>query len=237
MGVGMGARRGAAAWSPAKLSLALWLRADIGTGASWTDLSGAGRTPAQGTPSAQPTFRAAGHARGINGQPVVDWDGTSDYMDFGASAFSALSGGAEVFLIGRRDADPPPTDATSPIWVMGSSGDGSSLVPYSDGNVYEDFGSTTRKSAGNPAASLASPFSYNVVSIAGEFTVRVNGTQLYTTATNTVGWSATPRLGRTLVASWFFAGVTAEVVMTVGKMSATDRTELRTYFHGRYAVS
>lgn len=237
-GIGLGVG-GAPAWTPAKLStpLALWLRADTGTGASWTDLSGDGRTPTQATGTAQPTFRPAGHARAINGQPVVDFDGTSDYMDFGASAFAALTGGAEVFLVGRRDADPPATADKAPLWTMGSSGDGGSLVPYTDGIVYEDFGSTARKVAGNPTPSLASPFAYNVISVAGEFTVNINGAQLFTTATNTVGWSATPRIGKTLTSAWFYQGVIAEVVMTVGKMSAADRTALRSYFQSRYGVS
>jgi hypothetical protein len=72
----------------------------------------------------------------------------------------------------------------------------SSHYPYSDSIIYDGFGSTARKTAGNPASTLAVPRLYEIVTKANLWIARLDGSQLYSTTTNTVGFSTTPRLFR-----------------------------------------
>lgn len=244
LGVGLGLNApGGAIWSPLSLgsSLALWLRADLGvtlngaTVSAWADQSGNGRHATQTTAADQPAFRAAGDARGIGGNASVDFDGASDSLGF-ADVFSALATGAEIFFVGRLDLDPPTITTKTGLWTFGSSAE-STHLPFTDGVVYDNFGSTARKAAGNPTPSLASPFLYGVKSVANEWTARVNGAQLYTTATSTVGWSATPNLGRYLTNA-YLDGVTSEVIMlTAAGATAGNRASVHAYIRSRYGIT
>lgn len=239
--IGLGLRLGASghrSFTPASVSsLAAWLRGDtiVTSGSavtSWTDKSGSGRHATQGTAAAQPVLVASS----INSLPAVQFDGNDDVLSFGASTFSALTGG-ELFIVGRVNADPPALGNQTGIATFGSAADAAHL-PFTDGTVYETFGSTTRHTVGNPAASLAEPFIYNVTSVAGELTARLNGTQIYTNAVNTVGWSAAPTIGQSLPSSGaWLQGVLAEVIVYGAKLSTTDRTNVQAYLASRYGIT
>jgi hypothetical protein len=233
---------GGAPWSPLQLgsSLALWLRADLGitlngaTVSAWADQSGNGRHAAQGTAGSQPTIRTSG-VRMINSQTVLDLDGTDDRMLFGASAFSALTG-AEIFVVGRLDADPSGA-ATGGFYGLGSAPT-STHVPYTDGVIYDGFATTVRKTVGNPAASMTNAFVYGVTSVSGEWTARLNGTQLYTTATNTVGFHAAPTLGGDATsAPIVMDGVFAEWILLNRKATSAERTSVHSYLSARYGIT
>jgi hypothetical protein len=65
--------------------------------ATWADQSGNGYDATQGSTAARPTFIASG----LNGLPVVRFDGTDDSLALGASALGMLRNvaGATVFLV------------------------------------------------------------------------------------------------------------------------------------------
>jgi len=79
-------------WTPAELAPSLWLRADAGTYqdaarttpatadgdpvGGWADQSGNGRHASQSTAGFRPTLQLAE----LNGQPVLRFDGTDDYL-------------------------------------------------------------------------------------------------------------------------------------------------------------
>lgn len=240
LGLGIGVGSGSAsAWSPMSLGseLAMWLRADtvttsVGAVSTWNDKSGNGRAPAATSP---PTWRDAGHARCINGMPVVDWDGTDNRMDFAIDAFAALTA-AEIFLVGRIDVDPPAAAGQTGLWRFGTAVNGDHF-PYTDGNVYAEFGTTVRKNTGNPTANLTSAFCLNVISVSGEWTMNINGAQHFTTATNTVGLPSAAILGAYTAGSAKFDGVMAEVIMCSAKLSAANRALVKTYIASRYALT
>jgi hypothetical protein len=117
-----------------------------------------------------------------NGLPVVRWDGVDDLMRQNVIGWSNLT----VFIVVKVDNDPPGADAQTGFWVLGGSGQ-ATHYPYTDSNIYDDAGSTVRKSTGNPTLSLSSAFRiYTVKSTAGEWTSWIDGTQHFTTGTNTV---------------------------------------------------
>jgi hypothetical protein len=76
-------------WTPAQLTTALWFDASdattittvSGAVSQWNDKSGNGRHATQGTPSNRPAYVASS----INGLNAIDFDGSSDFMDFGGS--------------------------------------------------------------------------------------------------------------------------------------------------------
>jgi hypothetical protein len=84
-------------------NLQLWLPADrINQAnntavATWSDQSGNGYDATQSTTAARPTFIASG----LNGLPVVRFDGTDDHLDFSGGAFSLLRNvaGATIFVV------------------------------------------------------------------------------------------------------------------------------------------
>ena len=94
--------------------------------------------------------------------------------------------GVHTFWVLQTDLDPEAT--ASPHHKFDSNTVGNNLYPFSDGNVYDGYGSTTRKSTGNPAIPLTTPHVYEIISVAGEHTFRFNDVTHFTTGVNVVGW-------------------------------------------------
>jgi len=92
------------AWTPADIGtdLALWLDADDAstitlngsTVSQWNDKSGNSRNATQATAASQPTYSATG----LNGKPVLQFDGVSDFLS--AGAVSLQNTGLNVFVVG-----------------------------------------------------------------------------------------------------------------------------------------
>ncbi|MCI0563228.1 MAG: hypothetical protein MN733_32525, partial [Nitrososphaera sp.] len=122
----------------------------------WTDQATPSRSWSQATADNQPNW-AAIHSS--NGKPAVIFDGTAlnpRYLDPNSTISPAS---AMMFVAARLTADPP-VAGVGGFWSFGSSVD-ASHVPFTDGNIYDDWGSTVRHAIGNPSASLASNFIYS----------------------------------------------------------------------------
>jgi len=91
--------------------------------------------------------------------------------------------------------DPPATSAKSGLGEFGDDLNVSHF-PFTNGVVYCDWGTDTRKTTVDPTPSLTGISLLNVVSKSGEWTLRLNGTEIYTTASNNVVYSATPKVGK-----------------------------------------
>lgn len=211
-----------------------WIKADSetpvadGTAVVPTERSGSGLTVTQATGSAQPLYKT----NILNGLPAYQFDGVDDQLLL--STLAALTAG-EVFLIVKANNDPGV--GIKALWRLGTEPTNSGIYPWTDGQIYEEFGTTVRKTVGNPTPSLSSAFRlYNVISAAGEFTVNLDGTQLFTTATNTVGFPAAPTLGKGIGAT-FFAGQWCEWVLLNAKASTTQRAHLKAYFASKFALT
>lgn len=209
---------------------------DAGAGAvsAVADISGNNNHAVMVTAGNRPTIETVG----INGLRGIR-HAAGDYLDL-PNVFSGLTV-AEVFLVAKRDVDPPTEANLSGLWDFGTDTQNTAL-PWIDSNVYDDFGTTIRKNPGNPAASLASPFLYNVVTAAGEWTARVNGTQLYTTSTNTVGFNTAPRFGGSGMtgsgpAVYAFGGYWHELIVFSKKLTAPQRTALNADIATRYGIT
>ncbi len=153
------------------------------------DVTGNGRAWSQGTDALRPTYSAAVAALG--GRPGFVFDGLASVLA-GVDA-SALTAG-ECLCVFQVANDPPATGLKSGLYRFGTAA-GVANVPYTDGVIYEEFGSTLQKMTGNPAATMTTQTCYQVFSGAGTWGNAVNGTSLLSTGTNTVGFSATAKLG------------------------------------------
>src|SRR5205085_10732023 len=111
-----------------------------------------------------------------------------------------------------------------------------SHMAWTDGNIYDDGGSTVRNNDGAPVKSLTAPFVYEVSNASKAWTSRLYGTQQFTTATNTVGLRTAPQIGGNS-SGFFFDGYWCEMCLFNRVLSAQDRTSLVGYFSSLYRIT
>lgn len=233
---------GTAPWTPLSISgCKLWAAARLEVGLSdgdavetWTDQSGLGNNLTQATAGNKPIYKTAI----LNGHPIIRFDGTDDHFTL-ANVLSGASAG-EVFLVVKIDNDPPGNSNQSGLWNMDGDGTNICHFPWTNGNIYEAWGRTTRVDTGNPTPSLASWRLYNVSSAAGAFTTRIDGTQHYTTASSTFSsFSGTPYFGRSNAISGnaYLDGDVAELIIYNSVLSAGDRDDVESYLATLYGLT
>lgn len=211
----------------------LWLRevyVVTGSGVSqWTDKSGNGRHASQSTDADRPQVTA------LAGQTAMDFDGLDYWFTFAAD-FTGMTA-SEAFFICKNNHDPA-DNANRGGWGDFCSDGQDQHHPHTDGVIYDGFGSTARKSTGNPSAALDSNHLYNVISTSSEWTANINGTQHYTTATNTVGWPTAGNcmFGRSQSTTNHWEGQCAEIIIYDAKLSTADRDAIEAYVNARYGI-
>ncbi len=219
---------------PPMANLQLWLKADAITGlndgdrvTTWIDSSGNSRDATQSVAADKPTYKT----NILNGKPVVRFAASNtEFMNL--PNFLTGFGAGELFLVIKVNNDPPATGSGG-VYDFGSEA-ASSHYPFDDGVIYDEFATTARKTTGNPTPTLAAWRLYNVSSQANEWTSRIDGTQFFTTATNTVGWSTTPKIGGE---TFFCDGDIAELLLYSAVLSASDRTAVKTYLAAKYNLT
>jgi hypothetical protein len=219
-------------------SLTAWFDGDEFTGtpdataiATWTDQEGT-NDATQGVGANQPTVDATG----LNSMAVVDFDGghVLNLPDF-VSAYTAGSG----FFVCKNDVDPGVAlQDGPPLADFGTDAAQGDHYPFpTDSAVYHDFGSTARKSAGDPATSLATWHIGNFNSASAHWSYYLNATSQFTTGTNTVGFGSVPTIGRCAASTGFFPGKIAEILIFNAVLSSTDREKVEGYLAHRWGLT
>ena len=214
--MGIGAVSGLRQWIKARgLSLS-----DGDPVSSATDASGNGfHGTASG--SQRPIFRT----NILNGQPAFEFDGDGQWFNTGDH--SSLTE-CEVFAVVKIDNDPPGTNefgAQTGLWNY-STGD-VTHYPYVTGDIYEGFGSNARYFVGNPTPSLSSQFRIiNIWSATNDWAYNLDGINLFSTGTNTVGLDSSCNLGYSTGGNYFLDGKITEFVLFDHKLSASDRASV-----------
>lgn len=163
------------------------------------DFSGGARhTTGRGGAGTLPTWESAGF--GV-GKPAIRFAGNSW---FSLPSVSALTEG-EQFVVIKVDSDPAASAALSISWRFGPNP--TSCYPYTDGHIYDEFGNTVQRDCGNPGPVLTTARLYNSISTPTEWTANLDTTQIFTTATNTVAWNATPLLGGEVTGGFIHLGI------------------------------
>jgi len=230
---------GGRAFSPASIAgLQLWLKADAITGlndgdpvATWSDSSGNGRDATQSTPANRPTYKV----NIVNGRPVVRFAAANSQSLNLPNFLTGFSAG-EIFIVIKITNDPTTGVGAGGLWEFGSDAAASHYC-FTDGIIYDAFGTTARKTTVNPTPTLAAWRLYNVSSAAGAWTSRLDTAQLFTTGTNTVGWTTTPKFATSGAGAFFTDGDIAELILYSSVLSTTDRSSLSSHLSAKYALS
>lgn len=135
------------------------------------------------------------------------------WLQWPSGAFSAITDGSLVIAI-RARFDPAAASNYIGSWNIGSAQEGiysgypqpPSLAGGGAGNIHENFGTTSRKNLGVSGLDLDEWHVYAVRSAAGVFKVWLDGSLIFSTASNTVGWRSLPIFGARGTNSDFAAG-------------------------------
>jgi hypothetical protein len=215
---------------------------DNTTMARWPDKSGNARHALQPLGANRPLFRTGI----VNGLPVVRFDAASSkYLVL--PDISALTSG-EIFIVVKITTDPPVTSAKSGLWHFSDatssvSGFPATHYPFTDGTIYEAFGTDTRKTTVNPTPALTSWRVYNVSAASADWTNRLDGVQLTHTGTNAVSFSSTVYLGRShggtgdSFADYYLDGDVAEVIIYGGVLTSDQRTDIVKLLSDKYGLA
>lgn len=187
----------------------------------WRDKSTNGNDWSQATAGNRPTFDADAGASWNNGPAVAFSNASSQYLT--GPNLSALTASEFFFLlvipstanVGWCNFN---TYSTNNHYTLG-------------GIIYDGIGSSARKTVGTPATTLTNPHIYNVINTSSEWTANIDGSQEFTTATNTVSFgSGPPRLGASYDTTlWDWTGSMVAVLLYDGKLSTDDRTAVYNY--------
>jgi hypothetical protein len=212
--------------------LNLWL---IGDGAwesplgYWQDYSGNNNNAFQNTTADQPTVVA----NALHGHSVVRFSGSSQFLTLPNVLNGATAG--EMFVVTRTQS-PVPTSGIALLQFGANSRTYGAIYPWTDGKIYDDFGSSAQQVVGNVAQPLNQAHIYNVTAQAGSWIARINGLEQYSNATNTVSFSSAPVLGTRLLEDIFYKGDIAEVMVYNRALSVEERIAVEYYLGGKYGV-
>jgi hypothetical protein len=230
-----GTGAGGSGWQPTSLASlkAQWVADDLTTTTSWPDRMGnANGTGANGTSTV--------NASALNGHKTVTMNGTNSAWQL-PSTFMVGESEGSYFAVIKRASDPASAAVTAGAIIDGFSSAGagnSGQWPWTDGVIYDRFGSTTRKTVGNPTPSLTSWRLYSAHSATNDWRAYLDATSLFTTATNTVnfGSGVTKGLGASIGTSSTFDGQIAEVLVFNSALTTSDRQKIEGYLAWKYGL-
>jgi hypothetical protein len=204
----------------------------VGKISTFTNRGSLGGTVTQATASAR-AVRTASDAR--FGGIATFTGGAAAGVFYDLPSLLALTEG-EAFFVGI--GDDPSAFVQSEVWAAFGTEAQNALLPYTTGAVFDNFGSTVRKSCGDPTPSLANPFLYNVYSANNDWAARVNGASFFSTATNTVSFRSNPRLfsNPNDAAAWF-KGSCAHLFICGSKQSADARAAMEQWVKANCGVT
>jgi hypothetical protein len=227
-------------WTPSALgsSLALWLDADDfstitlngSTVSQWRDKSRNGRHASQGTPLNQPTYTA----NGLNGKPVLTFDGLTQFLDLPVSGAPTQNS----FLIGVFQTTN--AEATSAGFINISSGVTDNpeirlgIGTGGSQTFYRAYWNGAYVSSDSPAVNFQNRSVFNVsfVDSGGvtTTTVRVNGSDALS-ASRGGTWNVASEftIGRYNKTTVMRAGIAQELISIQSVLSTADIQKLEGY--------
>ncbi len=194
---------------------------------------GSGHNWTQATSVNKPTYSA----NQLNGLGVLVNIRTPNESYMGSVNPSALTA-VHFWIVIKRDADIPGTLQVP--WTFGTATTiGGDPDRYNGDSILCGVFSSVRKNVGDPTASLASWRVVEVVCVSGEFTFNLDGTQLFTSATNTVGIPSNCALGglSPTVGGFTTEAQYAGVYIFSAKITGADRTAMVDYLNDRFGLS
>jgi hypothetical protein len=188
-------------WSPADVAgLIFWWRADqtpaLGTAAdSITQIDDQSGNANHGTWSGE----KANLVNNVTGSlPAIHFpaDNNGEIYTFPSGMMTGKTS-AHIFGALKCAAENTIGDGFSGLWDFSTQGSTATHYSFTDGNVYDGFGSATRFSTGNPSPSLAAWHCLAVKAEASGYAMRLNGAAHFSNATSCGSdWIAVPQFGK-----------------------------------------
>jgi hypothetical protein len=208
--------------------LRLWLCSAVGLAGSgpvarWADQSGYGNDAVQGESAHQPRF-APGQ---VNDLPAVHFDAKSDNA-LSLPPFMAGAAAGEAFVVVRRS---PATNVVG-LWAFG--GASGSRYPESNGQINDDFASSTWRNTVPAPADLTNFHLYNVGGDGSVWFQNFDGVSHFRQEGNTVKFRDHPTLGDGN--GCFFDGDIAEVIVYDRVLTDAERKLVTGYLTIRYSL-
>jgi len=195
-----------------------------------SDQSGNSRAWTQATASFKPINKvsilnglACARGEGFHAGVAQFWDGPS---------LASLTA-AHIFIVVKCDTEGVGT-VDNGLWDLGTDSGNTDYYPWSDNNIYDGSLSNARKTVGTHAA-LTSWRVVEVISTSSEWTYKLDGTQLFTTGTNTVAGRSNPLLMHNH-GNDALKGYLAGFYIFSAKLT-TDRATMVAYINDRFALS
>lgn len=230
---------GSGGFSPLGLpALGLWLDSELGitlngaTVSAWADQSGNGFNGTQGVAVDQPTYQAAG----INGLPSLAMTASTSALNFVHGNTIVSGTAAERYLVFQGNAD----GGTSAIYVdngnWGASGNVTN-IPFSDGNIYDNFARTTRPSFAR-GGNYALPHIYSSESSGtggtGLWQARLDGAIIAASVSNTNTFGVNAANASIQASSTGY--LLSSVIIVNTTLTTPQRNSLLSYLGARYAI-
>jgi hypothetical protein len=105
-----------------------------------------------------------------------------------------------------------------------------------NGQISDDFGSTTNHSPGAPPEDITQWRLYNVSASSTEWTARMDGATFYTQGANTVGFTSSPLIGRGFD-GYYWQGDMAEILVYDHVLTPEERETVGFYLNNKYAFT
>jgi hypothetical protein len=192
----------------------------------WDDLSGNARHATQATAGFRP-FYDDGTGIGEWAPRIVSQDAARYLICPDLSGIGIV----EIWAVVKIGADPGVSGRTC---FLSLGAGGNDHYPFTDGVIYDGQGSTVRKTVGDATASLATVHLLRIFTKANDWSLRVNNQTVHSTATNTVGWAATPIIGDGTGNS---APWELRVLGFFPELSAGNSDDLRDAYYDEYSIT
>jgi hypothetical protein len=203
-------------------ALTTFVGANNGFVTTWYDQSGNSKNATQATAGAQPKIVNTGVVYTKNSRPTV-FNGTNIYLSL-SSNFTGTAG--TLINVSATVLDPPGSNGV-PIGGIGDITQASHQT-WSDGNIYETFATSVRKTVGNPSNNITIPYLYSVVSDTNFFDVKINNAAFYSTTTNTVAYNTNggnlyPKIGVGVSGGgfYYFEGYISEIIVYTSNQNSS----------------
>lgn len=221
-------------------SCVLWLKADAGvtlngsTVSAWADQSGNGNDAVQATAANQPLYVA----NQLNGEPVIRFDGSNDYLIIADDATMRGMYGLSIYVVGKRYS-------TYSCYLNSWEGGSDIRNHYIFGN---NFGAKADFYTGTSISSVGGSYTYTVTTSYYLLNGIYNGSKMYiyangsldATTYNQTGHIGTgikdTYIGTIYNLSYFTQIDVCEIIMYSNSNSTVQRQQVENYLNAKYAI-
>lgn len=170
-----------------------------------------------------------------DGFSYAELDGSSAQHFWNGPDMSGISTAAEIYIVLRKTLAPGPAEHTG-LCHLGTASQGT-YWPWTQSQIFSAIGSTARHTTVNPGITFTDWHCGRVLTKAGEWTGEIDGTQFFTTGTNTVGFRSAPKLGTSHTAGFRFHGDIAELLIFDEELDADARAAIESSIEDHYGIT